>query len=809
MPRPSFYSERDNPIRLDRLPAEPTETAFREADAAMTTRLRALLSAVALVAAADGVAWWLHAYGNSSVGSLLRALLMAAVLMSVMSRCAARFTGVLTRLVYLFASVALVWITSIATWLEVETPLILLAAAVPSALLIAGFLDHWLDECTTSPFPREERLRLLRRWRLSRNLLIAVPVVAAVVYTVFGGFAALAAAGLVVAGGWLAAVSASGRRPMSPAKALESWLASGHTHHAIPGRFRSPAGILSVRQGLTVAVGFLVASSLRAVFPLPPTVPTLLVLGLPPLVSWGLIAQAAACRCDGLPPSRWHQFIRDLQRSDNPIERRSYYMGRLLDGSPLLLPFNLVMEHMHFLGGSGTGKTSLGLMPFIEQTIGFGDVSVIVIDLKGDSRELPATMIAAAEALQRDRGITLPYKYVSIASHLATYAFNPQTQPEFTRLSSFEKTDLVAGAAGLYYGADYGPAFYTAANTGVLNQTYQDYPDTTDFAALTEQAGYVLNNAHKSELHPEIRRNGAHVHEVLKRLSKIDPLNVAPPGEWPEDVVEHAIDIVDVFRNPQLLYFHLPSAASPGNAPQFARFVGFLTIAFASMVERKVPVVLVIDEFQRMASQNFEYMLQLARSMGVGIILSNQSLQDLQTETVDLRSIVETNTRYRQWFSINALEDRQRVMELCGETVEYFTTYSESQGPNGPTLSKTVSEQIQPRFNTNEIADISDHPLRSLVFIPRGAGYAQYGGLPFVVETDFHLSQSEYERRKAMEWPSGDVGTFVPDQLRPSGKDPAPRRRSPVITTEIIGENVGPDRSPPRDRTSNGGRKRR
>ena len=46
--------------------------------------------------------------------------------------------------------------------------------------------------------------------------------------------------------------------------------------------------------------------------------------------------------------------------------------------------------------------------------------------------------------------------------------------------------------------------------------------------------------------------------------------------------------------------------------------------------------------------------------------------------------------------------------------------------------------------------------------ISRGAGYAQYGGMPLVVEHDFHISRTTYEARKAFPWPESLPGTFVP-----------------------------------------------
>jgi type IV secretory pathway TraG/TraD family ATPase VirD4 len=106
-------------------------------------------------------------------------------------------------------------------------------------------------------------------------------------------------------------------------------------------------------------------------------------------------------------------------------------------------------------------------------------------------------------------------------------------------------------------------------------------------------------------------------------------------------VVEQAIDLTMPFLEPQLLYFHLSATLSPSGAPEIGRLVNYMLLAASTQTERKHPVFLVIDEFQRMVAGNLEYMLQLARSMGVGVILANQSMEDLKKSSVNLIPPIE------------------------------------------------------------------------------------------------------------------------------------------------------------------------
>ena len=223
-------------------------------------------------------------------------------------------------------------------------------------------------------------------------------------------------------------------------------------------------------------------------------------------------------------------------------------------------------------------------------------------------------------------------------------------------------------------------------------------------------------------------------------LGSFEALNVTPAGNYAPNVITEAIDFTKVFTRPEVHYFHLSSTLAPGSSPEIARLVTYSLLAAATQVQRRHPVFLVIDEFQRMVASNIEYMLQLARSMGVGVIIANQTMQDLRTSTADLIPPIEANCRYRQWFAVSSAEDRRRLVESSGQTVDLHVTRSYGTGPNGDTKNVSYQETIVPRLSDNDILLASDHPKQSIVRISRGAGYAQYGGMPFVVESDYHIT---------------------------------------------------------------------
>jgi hypothetical protein len=280
------------------------------------------------------------------------------------------------------------------------------------------------------------------------------------------------------------------------------------------------------------------------------------------------------------------------------------------------------------LGSSGGGKTSKGLCPWIEQTIRRGDSSVFVLDLKADSLELLATLAAAAEELKQRTGQPLPLKVFSSMTHLPMHAFNPLAQPCWSKLELNQKTDVLCAALGLNYGTDYGAGYYSSANAAIVYEALRLFPTIQNLAELADRCLYLIQPSTKSELHAEIKKAGVHVCEEVKKLGAFEQLQVTLPENGTDPIAEQAIDLGSMFRNPQLLYIHLSSTLGASSAPAIARLFTYFLVASATQTERRCKVFLVIDEFQRMASKSLEYLLQLARSLDVGVILSNQSMED-------------------------------------------------------------------------------------------------------------------------------------------------------------------------------------
>lgn len=739
----------------------------------------------------------------------------------------------------------------LSVYLYLQIPLSLTGQGCLLAVMMGGltwnFGRHWISLCTASPMDRRTASRLKSPWLNYLSCAALIPI-AGLWLSRLAESRLLPATAIVcfVAIQVTLAMRQTGTKiVLLLSESLQSWLTYGNDRN-VPGSLRSPAGtrpfrlvftglcvfvaaLTSVRwadesmmQHMREHVGEVPVISIPAML-LPSelitpghpvsvvllrivevvialAMPAVIVLATPLALTLPVLAQAARFRQPDFRPCHWRKLIREVQNSPDPVERRSLLMARLVsDGSPLLVPRKVFGEHAHFLGASGAGKTSLGLAPWIEQTFLGEDCSIVVIDLKADTMELYAALHAAAEHRGTDSGRSISIRHVSNQAR-NTFGFNPLRQSYWKDLDDYTKTDILCGALGLTYGSDYGEGYYGSANAAVLYHAIRTFPDVDTFRDLADRVGYVASNASKAELHPEIRKSGIHVHEVLKRLAAFEALNVAPNGPYSDEVVDQAIDLQSVFTQPELCYFHLSATLGPGSSPEIARLVTYSLLTAATQTERRVPVYLVIDEFQRMVAHNVEYMLQLARSMGVGVILANQSMEDLKSSKTDLINAVEANCHYRQWFTVPTSKDRQRVIIASGETCDEVVSRSQSRNSQGGmTVGVSRQEWITPRFPMNQLLQVNSNPQLSIADVSRGDGYARYGGLPIIVESEYHITEDEYALRKSMRWPDSLPGSFVPGTGGSTGVTPmvasgTHRAAGPVISTQVIGgkpENHG------------------
>jgi hypothetical protein len=476
----------------------------------------------------------------------------------------------------------------------------------------------------------------------------------------------------------------------------------------------------------------------------------------------------------------WDDLVCRIRASEDLIEKESLLLGvNAHDDTPVIVPRSVFQEHAHLLGDSGSGKTSLGIASLMTQFIRFGDCSVVVIDLKGDD----VALMEGARIEAERAGIR--FRWFTNELERPTYVFNPMQQSHLSRLSLYQRTDILTSSLGLQYGTDYGRGYFSDANSEMLYHALKARPEGV--SSFVELAAVLREKAPFRDVPEDLRTAGAHLGAIINRLADAKALNATSKSGAPDSATANAIDMPEVFRTPQVLYFHLASAIGMASTPEIARLAlySLLTAAKTAQGER-TQVYLVIDEFQRVVSNNLELFLQQARSLNIGVILANQTLGDLKTAGVDLIPTVRANTRFRQIFAASDLVEQEEIIKTSGETTVYNRAWSQYLGNIlGASGTFTLTETLSPRLRVNDVLLATDHPQQSIVQIRRGQGYAQFGGFPFVMTSSFHITQDEYNRRKRAPWPERDGETIRPT-LAATAAAPVATPAPPPLAPDVL-----------------------
>ena len=807
MARNVYFQNHGNPVQHRLLPSEPLSLQFERwhgdpaADRALLRAvMRNLMLVVGICIAGD---WLGRAFYLKFPANLIVVLVMAKGLIALW-QAANSYRPHFLLLAVPFA------IHFLAPSLVVRA----MITATLAAYVGREFTRHFVQLATGFPMPSEQAANERRHWEgLSVfSALLVIPCLLPVAAPNHAAFGLMLVVGAVVV---LLAVSNPFSVTATAIKAWSSWLTCNPQNESAAGVIDSPAGRLSLRIGMTVLLAADVTLLLTSIFPISDLVWSdntfglveavvmipfsLLMLMLPLVLSASLVMLVAApalCRYSSTRPSEtpvtWDRITETLRDSKNDIERDSLFFGRLAhDGSPLLVPRAVFKEHAHILGDSGSGKTARGLLPLAEQLVADRQSSLMVIDLKGDSQEILSSLQHCADRFATD-GAPIPVRQFTVREDQATFAFNPFQLPCWQRLNLFQRTDVLCGALGLIYGTDYGRGYYSSANASVLYTTLKAYPDVGSFSELSDRISFVTARSKAHGLSDQQGDAGTHVKMICERLASFKALNVTPDHAPNREVSAVAMDPAQLFARQEIFYFHLSTTLGPGSSPEIARLAMFMLLTTATLTGGRRQVYLMIDEFQRVAAHNVESILQIARSMNVGVVLANQSMADLKRE--DLVHVVETNCRYRQWYAVSSPDEQHRLSKGSGETVDVLhsqTTSRQREGFNQRVTESVGTKQVVvPRLTVNDVKLASDDPSKSIALVTRGAGYSQFGGMPVVVESDFHISEPEFLRRKNAEWPAATTGSFVPEDwsLLPPVRTRKPRKRGPVVTEELIGE---------------------
>ena len=264
---------------------------------------------------------------------------------------------------------------------------------------------------------------------------------------------------------------------------------------------------------------------------------------------------------------------------------------------------------------------------------------------------------------------------------------------------------------------------------------------------------------------------------ILSQLSESMALNATPGGSITPEVWSQRIEFEDLWKEQQLLHFHLSTATSGSLASDVGTFL-LRSLFAAAPDQRRKQVFLIIDEFTSVAGHVLDVIQQQARSKQLGVIVANQSPSHIRDEKT--RNTVLGTVRFHQCFGLSDTNDQRWFERGSGDRAHRDTATNVSAKGE---MSYTTRETILPHVPINLLKQVSSTALLSLYCSFSG----HTNGMNRLVKAHYQTTKEQYERLKTMPWPAKCPATLLQpawqptEPLRPGRESPSDSNHAPYL----------------------------
>ena len=318
-----------------------------------------------------------------------------------------------------------------------------------------------------------------------------------------------------------------------------------------------------------------------------------------------------------------------------------YFLGLSDEKTDILVNEVMLNNHLHVLGPTGSGKTSLVILPLARQAID-KDRGCCFIDFKGDE-------VFKRYVQQKAREKGKNFYYFSIDPNEPSIGYNPLSSGDV-----HSKVDRIMTALELIY---QGPAgFYSnvqaMAFVELLKEIIQDKKEI-NFSTVKD----ALENLHF------LRRIAVSTQEVKGLLAAVSWIGGL------EVITRDELDLSKVIRNGDIVFFALKSQVNTRLAEAIGRMLIIdLKSLASSRKESDPPYYIFIDEFQNLACSHFVDVISKVRSANFCLVLSNQSRGNLSSVSPAFENAIFTNTATKIIFMQEDPFDARFWSEKTGQT---------------------------------------------------------------------------------------------------------------------------------------------
>lgn len=303
-----------------------------------------------------------------------------------------------------------------------------------------------------------------------------------------------------------------------------------------------------------------------------------------------------------------------------------------LADEPYFIPADLLTEGLLLLAPTGSGKSSLFLDPLIA-SLAHLDVSILCVNFKEGAASRENARLAAEQGGKE-------FLYFTTQEGLPSYCLNViqnLLRSDVRGMTAMLRAEIATSAMGQNHGRGYGRSHYFAMTLGALAAVLRPEmlpPGKQNFREI----GKLLFEPKKLQLpgvfEEALRESAMDIFTAVASLSDLNTIN----NQQGFDPGRHIdLDRFATVGSNQLIYAELPYGSRPEAAYMTCQtFIAKLTYALARLPSTsKLTHLLVIDDAEPAFGPQLSQLLHVARSKGLGIVLSIQGKHQAATGSDD------------------------------------------------------------------------------------------------------------------------------------------------------------------------------
>ena len=428
-------------------------------------------------------------------------------------------------------------------------------------------------------------------------------------------------------------------------------------------------------------------------------------------------------------------YTRMIRLKPFSCHRDGIYAGKTKDGVPIFIPDEKRKSHVQIIGATGRGKTESVIIPWLIRDLLRGQ-SALLIDGKGDPE-----LVTKLKSEIGKRKLSCQVQVFDLGNPEASIQINPLKNGTPQQI-----TDRIFTAF------EFQDPYYKSVQHVIAGQIIQlivelgdDVTFTKLYTLLTEDSklSEAVSKSKQINLKASLSRflsesKNTRDQKLSGLLSQISPFAI---GEVAGLVNGNESPIADILNgNQQTLFIALiPTLLYQEIGVQLGKLM-LQELAWAvgergSKSESEfIPVYL--DEFSAFVYPKFGQLLNKARSSGVALHLSHQSLGDLEAASREFATVVNTNTNVKCLLGLNDPETADFFARHLGTETQQKLTHRGKEDESFLNRSRTKTGDVSMR----EVEAYKIHP-NKLKNFSQG-----YGVLHFPTENGCLTEEMQFAR---------------------------------------------------------------